>query len=336
MTRATFFASTICLQLLTINTVMAQSSKPIIIAHRGASGYLPEHTLEAKAMAHAMGADFIEQDVVLSKDDVPVVLHDIHVDTISDVATRFPGRKRADGRYYALDFTVVELKQLHVCERFNAKTGKQVFPKRFPKGISSFQIPTLEEELELIAGLNLSTGRIAGIYPEIKQPAWHLKEGHDISRIVLSILHKHGYKTKQDRCYIQCFEHDEVIRLRNELGWEGRLIMLMSGGAKGPGNTDFAHLRTTEGLAELAKIADGIGPDIGSIITAKREVTDLVKNAHTQKLQVHPYTLRIDELPKFAKSPDDLLDLLFHQAHVDGLFSDFPDVAVQWLKQNTK
>ncbi len=306
---------------------MAQSFEPIIIAHRGASGYLPEHTLEAKAMAHAMDADYIEQDVVLSKDDVPVVLHDIHVDTISDVATRFPDHKRADGRYYALDFTVVELKQLHVCERFNAKTGKQVFPKRFPKGISSFQIPTLEEELELIAGLNQSTGRIAGIYPEIKQPAWHLKEGHDISRIVLSILHKHGYKTKQDRCYIQCFEHDEVIRLRSELGWEGRLILLM-----GTGKSD-ARFRTPEGLAELAMIADGIGPDISSVISADRKPTDLVKNAHAQKLQVHPYTLRVDELPKFAKSADDLLNLLFNKAGVDGLFSDFPDVGIKWLER---
>lgn len=314
-------------------TAMAQQSKPIIIAHRGASGYLPEHTLEAKAMAHAMGAPFIEQDVVLSKDDVPVVLHDIHIDTISDVATRFPGRERPDGRFYALDFTLAELKQLRVCERFNAKTGKQVFSKRFPKGLSSFQIPTLEEELELIGGLNQSTGRVAGIYPEIKQPAWHRKEGHDISSIVLPILHKHGYKTKKDLCYIQCFEFAEVKRLREDLGWQGRLILLMEAKKKGEDGTDFAHFRTPEGLAELAKIADGIGPAIASVIDAERKPTDLVKNAHVQKLQVHPYTLRVDELPKFAKSADDLLNLLFNKAGVDGLFSDFPDVGVKWLER---
>ena len=314
-------------------TAMAQPAKPIIIAHRGASGYLPEHTLEAKAMAHAMGASFIEQDVVLSKDDVPVVLHDIHIDTVSDVATRFPDRKRADGRYYALDFTLAELKQLRVSERFNAKTGRQVFPKRFPKGLSSFQIPTLEEELELIQGLNQSTGRVAGIYPEIKQPAWHRKEGHDISRIVLPILQKHGYKTKQDLCYIQCFEFPEVKRLREELGWQGLLILLMEGKWKGEDGTDFAHFRTPEGLAELAKVADGIGPAIASVIDAERKPTDLVKNAHAQKLQVHPYTLRVDELPKFAKSADDLLNLLFNKAGVDGLFSDFPDVGIKWLER---
>ena len=99
----------------------------IVIAHRGASGYLPEHTLPAIAMAHGQGADYLEQDLVLSKDGVPMVLHDIHIDTVSDVAKRFPDRRRADGRYYALDFTVAELKQLAVSERFDPKTGAAVF-----------------------------------------------------------------------------------------------------------------------------------------------------------------------------------------------------------------
>lgn len=319
------------LPLLIALPLMAQEPTPLIIAHRGASGYLPEHTLEAKTMAYGMGAPSLEQDVVLSKDDVPVVLHDIHVDTISDVATRFPGRHREDGRYYALDFTLAELKQLRVTERFNAKTGKQVFPNRFPIHQSTFQIPTLEEELQLIQGLNRSTGRNVGIYPEIKQPAWHRKEGHDISRIVLPILQKYGYKTKEDACYLQCFEYDEVKRIRQELGWQGKIIMLLGSGAKGSDGTDFAHLRSTAGLAELKHVADGIGPALQSVIGPDRQVTPLVKDAHAQGLKVHPYTLRIDELPKFATSPEDLMHLLFNEAKVDGLFSDFPDVALRWL-----
>jgi glycerophosphoryl diester phosphodiesterase len=117
--------------VLTTLPLMAQDPAPLVIAHRGASGYLPEHTLEAKVMAHAMGAPYIEQDVVLTKDDVPVILHDIHVDTISDVASRFPGRQREDGRFYALDFTLAELKQLRVTERFNAKTDSRFFPIAF-------------------------------------------------------------------------------------------------------------------------------------------------------------------------------------------------------------
>ncbi len=315
--------------LTLILPLLARGADPIVIAHRGASGYLPEHTLEAKAMAHAMGAHFIEQDIVLSKDDVPVVLHDIHVDTVSDVAARFPDRHREDGRYYALDFTLAELKQLRVTERFNPKTGKQVYPRRFPKDQSSFQIATLEEELQLIRGLNQSAGRHAGIYPEIKQPAWHRKQGHDISRIVLPILRQYGYATKEDACWLQCFEWEEVKRLRTELGWQGRLILLLGNGR------DLDHFRTPEGLAEAAGIADGIGPSLGAVIAGKtpaeRQITDLVKDAHAHHLAVHPYTLRLDELPKCVNSADELLSLLFHEAKVDGLFTDFPDAVVRWL-----
>ncbi len=311
---------------------MARKSFPLIIAHRGASGYLPEHTLEAKAMAHAQGAHYIEQDLVLTKDDVPVVLHDIHVDSVTDVAEKFPKRKRSDGRYYALDFTLAELKTLRVMERFDPATGRQIFPKRFQKGLGSFQIATLEEELQLIQGLNRSTGRIAGIYPEIKDPAWHRAQKHDITRIVLAILRRYGYRSKDDPCYIQCFELDELKRLRGPLRWRGNLIMLLDTVANGPGNTDFNHLRTPKGLADLAKVADGIGPDIESVIAHDRKPTALVKNAHASGLKVHPYTFRVDELPKFAKSPEDLLKLLFKKAGVDGLFSDFPDVAVNWGK----
>lgn len=298
------------------------SAQPIVIAHRGASGYLPEHTLEAKAMAHAMGADFIEQDIVLTKDDVPVIMHDVNLDTISDVAQKFPDRRRANGRFYALDFTLAEIKQLRASERFSEKTGKQVYPKRFPKGSSSFQIPTLEEELELIEGLNKSTGRTAGIYPEIKQPKWHRSEGHDISAIVLSILRKHGYATKTDACFVQCFEFEEVKRIRTELGWEGRLIYLMGAFKKGEKVTN-----EKPSLPDIAKVADGIGPAISA------DIVDVVSQAHAAGLKMHPYTLRVDDLPKWAKSTDELLRLLFEEAKVDGLFTDFPDVAVRYLKK---
>jgi len=175
----------------------------IIIAHRGASGYLPEHTLPGKALAHAMGADYLEQDLVLSKDGIPVVLHDIVIDTVTDVAKRFPERKRADGRYYALDFTVADLKQLRVTERFDYRTGKPVFPARFPQWQGTFQIPTFEEELQFIQGLNRTTGRDVGIYPEIKSPAWHREQGQDVSRIILSVLERYGYRTKADKIFLQ-------------------------------------------------------------------------------------------------------------------------------------
>ena len=318
--------------LLALASVSAAAAddKPVVIAHRGASGYLPEHTLEAKTMAHAQGADFIEQDVVLTKDDIPVVLHDINVDTVSDVAKVFPGRAREDGRYYALDFTLVELKSLRFTERFSYKTGKAVYPKRFPLWKGDFCIATLEEELELIAGLNHSTGRTAGIYPEIKQPKWHRDQGHDISAIVLPILRKHGYSTKADLCWVQCFEWAEVQRIRNELKWEGRLLQLLGSG-KAKDGTDHDYFKTAAGIQEAAKVVDGMGPEVGAILKADGSTTDFVKLAHENHLSVHPYTLRLDQLPKGYKSATEAMDALFHKAKVDGLFSDFPDVVVKFL-----
>ena len=331
---------TLVVSLMLAAVAVAAESKPLVIAHRGASGYLPEHTLEAKAYAHALGADYIEQDLVLTKDDVPVVLHDIHVDTTTDVAKKFPGRARADGRYYALDFSVAELKQLRASERFNAKTGAPVFPQRYPSATSpsAFQISTLEEELQLIAGLNRATGRTAGIYPELKQPKWHRAQGRDLAKAVLPILARFGYATKADACFLQCFELDEVKRLRNELGWRGRLIMLLGGGAKGEDGTDFAAICTPAGLKKLAKVADGIGPAIGRIVTwpaagAAPKFTDLVARAHAEKLAVHPYTIRRDELPKNCPSIDALHAALFRDARIDGVFTDFTDVTLAWLKR---
>ena len=333
--RITIKAILTVLLLSVVLPMAAQTSKPVVIAHRGASGYLPEHTLEAKVLAHALGADFLEQDLVLTKDDVPVVMHDIQLETISNVAQRFPDRKRSDGHYYALDFTLAEIKQLRASERINPNTKKAVYPNRFPADRSSFQIPTLEEELQLIEGLNKTRGRVAGIYPEIKQPGWHRQQGHDISRIVLPLLRRYGYATKQDPCWVQCFEVEELRRIRTELGWEGRLVLLLGAGRKNPDGSETESWFSPAGLAELARFADGIGPALGAVVSGKskadRKVTDLVKNAHAAKLVVHPYTLRADELPRFADSMDDALDVLFSDAAIDGLFTDFPDLVVRWL-----
>ncbi len=316
--------------LLSLGVLAAAEPRPLIIAHRGASGYLPEHTLAAKALAYGQGADYLEQDVVLSKDGVPVIFHDTHIDTTTDVAKKFPGRQRADGRFYALDFTLAELKQLDVSERFNPKTGKAAFPRRFPVGVGSFSVVTLEEEIQFIQQLNRSTGRSVGIYPELKAPAWHRKEGQDLAAAVLPILRRYGYDTKDSACFVQCFELAEIKRLRGELAWKGKLIMLLGGKGQGPGDTDFTYLQTDAGLADLAKIVDGIGPPIGSVVTGKspaeRKVADLAVRAHKAGLLSHPYTLRADELPKCVTTVDELLRVLFDEAKVDGVFTDFPDL----------
>jgi glycerophosphoryl diester phosphodiesterase len=309
----------------------------IVIAHRGASGYLPEHTLAAKAVAHAMGADYIEQDVVLSKDGVPVVLHDIQIDTVTDVAQAFPGRARADGRFYAIDFTLDELKSLAVTERGD-QAGRPAFPGRFPRGASSFQIPTLAEEIELIQGLNLSTGREAGIYPEIKAPAWHRAQGQDISAIALGVLADYGYADPDDLVYLQCFDWNETQRIRGELGWRGRLVQLIGENdwREAPG-VDYHALRTAAGLAAIAQVAQGIGPSMHHVVpgvdaVGRPIVNNLVTNAHAQGLTVHPYTFRADALPDYAANLEEVLHIFLVDAGVDGVFTDFPDRAVAFLR----
>lgn len=304
-----------------------------VIAHRGASGYLPEHTLEAKAMAYAMGADYLEQDVVLTKDDVPVVMHDIHLDTISNVAQMFPRRQRDDGRYYAIDFTMSEIKSLSASERFNAKTGKAVYPQRFPPHTGRFQIPTLAEELDLVNGLNQSTGKQVGIYPELKHPKFHHEEGKDLARIVLDVLAEHEFHDSSSRCFVQCFEEVETKRLKSEFNTKLATIQLLSDAdwMSDPGLQKERQMR----LQEIATYATGVGPSVNSMF---REAprgglplpTEFIAEAHAHGLLIHPWTYRVDALPAIFSSIDDL-----HQATVlagiDGIFSDFPDVSVQLL-----
>lgn len=333
ITLLSFIVSAIMVAMTMTTQQAAFAADKLIIAHRGASGYLPEHTLAAKALAHGMNPDYIEQDVVLTKDGVPVILHDHYLDTVTDVATKFKARKRDDGRYYAIDFTLAEIKTLNAFERIDLKTGKQVFPNRFPSGQSAFTVPTLEEELELIKGLNKSTGKRIGIYPEIKAPAFHRDEGQDISKIVLSVLKKHGYAGKDDPVYVQCFDWNETQRIRLELEYQGKLIQLIAENSwnESP-NVDFDALRTKQMLVEVGKVVDGIGPWISHVIDDDGAPTDLVGNAHAAGLALHPYTLRVDALPKWAKTHDEAIEAILFKAGADGLFTDFPDLAVQYLK----
>ncbi|TWT56980.1 Glycerophosphoryl diester phosphodiesterase precursor [Thalassoglobus neptunius] len=313
---------------------MARVRQVQVIAHRGASGYLPEHTLEAKAMAYAMGADYLEQDVVLSKDNIPVVLHDIHLDTVTDVAERFPDRKRSDGRFYAIDFLAEEIQSLRASERFHHKTGKAIFSGRFPPHTGTFQVPTLADEIELIQGLNKSTGRNVAIYPELKQPEFHHEEGRDLSKVVLDELARFGYTSKSSPVIVQCFDEMELRRVREDLNCELTLVQLFSA-AKWMTQRDAVDERRKR-LAVVAEYADGIGPSIDAIfledpLGGVPISSSLVVDAHAADLIVHPWTFRADAFPSMFQSFAQL-----HQAAVlagiDGVFSDFPDQSVMYFE----
>lgn len=312
---------------------MTSKSRPVVIAHRGASGYLPEHTLPAKTLAFAMGADFLEQDIVASRDDELLVLHDIHLDRISNVAEVFPGRAREDGRYYARDFDLAEIRQLTAWERMNAD-GTAVFPQRFPARTGTFRLHTLRDELELLWSLNASTGRNVGIYPEIKRPAWHRQQGVDIAPLLLTELAEFGYRDNRAHAYVQCFDRDETERLRHELETELPLIQLIGENAWNEAPTDFSALLTPAGMTSLARFADGIGPFFEQLYTldAGQPVSSgVVEMAHDAGLCVHPYTFRADSLAPGFTSFEAMLGFAVETLRVDGLFTDFTDTVRRYV-----
>jgi len=328
----------------------------LVIAHRGASGYLPEHSMAAKSMAYAMDVDYIEQDVVMTKDDQLVVLHDHYLDRVTNVADIYPSRKRVDGRFYAIDFTLAEIKALSMTEAFTVIEGKKepVFAQRFPLWQSSFQVHTLSEEIEMIQGLNKSTGHNIGIYPEIKAPWFHRHEGKDISVAVLKTLKKYGYTDKNDLVYLQSFDVAALQRIKYELfprfAMDIKLVQLIaetswhetmvySDGKAVAYNYDWMF--KPDAMHKITQYADGIGPWKPMIVAAHSTkgnlvFTDMVAEAHKAGMQVHPYTFRVDagRIPAYAKDFNDLLDIFYNKAGVDGIFTDFPDLAVDFLKKH--
>lgn len=291
--------------LLASAAAMADDTK-IIIAHRGASGYLPEHTLEAYTMAHALGSHYIEPDLALTKDAHFICLHDIHLEMTTNVEEAYPDRKREDGRWYAIDFTLEEVRTLKVHERL---------PKRFPAGKADFRIPTLQEMIELVQGLNTTTGQDAGIYPELKEPSFHEKEGQPMEAKLLEVLKQYGYDGPDAKCFVQCFEEAPLRKMRSELGSTLPQIFLMGNGK------ETLDALTEARLKDITTFATGIGPDKSLV---QRDPA-IVARAHAAGLKVHPYTVRRDQKPpKYPTTQDEIRGILYN-AGADGLFCDFPD-----------
>lgn len=307
-------------------------AKPLVIAHRGASGYLPEHTLEAAAMAYMQSADYIEQDLVVSKDGHLVVLHDIYLDSTTNVADIFPKRHREDGRFYAVDFTLQELKSLNVHERRN-KDGSNVFPNRY-RGQAHYTLSTFDEQFELISELNRQFKRGVGWYIEIKAPEWHKQEGQDIAQLLVTSLKQKSLNKMDANVYVQCFDWTHTKRLRNELGLNTKLVQLIAENSWQESTSDYEFLKTEEGVKAVAKVANGIGPWIPQLVNLsddKPTSTGYRELAAKHGLTVHPFTFREDQLPKGVTS-DQALDVLFNELQVDGIFTDFTDIVVRYLE----
>jgi glycerophosphoryl diester phosphodiesterase len=313
--------------LLMLAASAAAPTRPLIIGHRGASGYRPEHTLASYRLAAEMGADFIEPDLVSTKDGVLIARHENEIGGTTDVADRFPARKRTktvEGQsitgWFTEDFTIDEIRTLRAKERLAFRSHE--FDGRFP-------IATFDEVIELAQQMGRELGRPVGVYPETKHAAYFRGIGLPLEEKLLASLEKHGWDRRDAPVFIQSFEPDSLRLLRKLT--RVRLIQLV--------DPRGASLLDEAGLTVISGYADGIGPDKQLVIPVHADrtlgaPTDLVQRAHAAGLLVHIYTIRIDKeflSPSYHGRPEAEFEQ-FRALGVDGLFTDFPDVAARALR----
>ena len=312
-----------------------QMPYPAIIAHRGACGYLPEHTLPAVELAHTFGADYIEQDVVLTSDGVPIVLHDITLELTTNVAALFPERHRDDGLFYAIDFTLEEIKTLNAHERTDSH-GNPVFPGRYSGTGVEFKVPTLAEEIETVDRLNAASGKRTGVYIELKRPEFHEQEGVDIYQAVLNVLTALNRLGENAETVIQCFDPETLKRFAHEGIFKGPLVQLVLTESIANWRGDFEGMHTMSGLTEVAEYAHGIGPDVNLLENMSGGPSEMVVAAKKLGLFLHPYTLRADSESLPGVNFEALHRKLFKDLEVDGAFTDFADQTRELLVQMGK
>lgn len=289
----------IALAALAANPVCAAAAapqKPLVIAHRGASGDRPEHTLAAYELAIDKGADFIEPDLVVTRDLVLVARHETELSGTTDVAARkeFAERRRTkdiEGQiitgWFAEDFTLAELRTLRARERVPALRPANA---RFD---GLYQIPTFAEIVQLVRAKEAASGRTIGLYPELKHPTLLLQqEGIDSVDLLVRELKRFGLDRKDAPVFVQVFEVAPLRRLDQLV--ETPLVLLISseGGPYDEPGLRWTDMMSPAGLAEIAKYADGIGPFLGHVIAPDGTATPLVAEAHAAGLKVHPWTLR--------------------------------------------
>jgi glycerophosphoryl diester phosphodiesterase len=322
----------------------------LVIGHRGASGYRPEHTLASYELAARMGADYIEPDLVITRDRVLVARHEPEIGETTDVSTRpeFAARrttKQVDGvavtGWFTEDFTLAELKTLRAKERIPAlRQHNTLYNGRY-------QVPTLQEVIDLSRRLSHELRRPIGIYPETKHPTYFQRQGLALEPQLVRVLNRNGLNRPNARVFVQSFEvanlkaldralRVPVVQLINSTG--APYDFVVSGDRR-----TYDDLVKPSGLSEIASYADGIGPAKDRIIPRDASgrltrPTTLVADAHRLGLKLHPWTFRAENsfLPlEFRSSalPAEYGNLfgeleVFRRTGIDGVFTDNPDVAV--------
>ena len=282
--------------------------KKLLIAHRGASSYAPEHTIAAYRLAIDQGADFVEQDLQITRDGVLVCLHDSTLERTTNVEDLFPDRfrrNRPSGQqteeqarhWYVADFTLAEIRQLDAGSWFDPK-------------FAGARVPTWQEAIDLIRGH-------AGIYPETKGPEFYDKQGFDMERMVMETLRRNGLDQPgadpRTPVIIQSFSAAGLQKLHSKLRCRLPLIFLI-------GTDKDGELLTAAGLRRIAQFATGIGPSKGLIAANPSIVT----NAHQAGLTVTPYTFRSANSSPFPNVRAEMEQFLYTFG-VDSLFTDNPD-----------
>jgi glycerophosphoryl diester phosphodiesterase len=316
--------------------------RPLVIAHRGASACLPEHTLPAYALAALQGADYLEPDLVMTADGALVARHDNRLELTTDVARRgeFAARRvqrAVDGvptcGWFSEDFTLAEIRTLRAVERL---------PDLRPANARHdglYGVPTLAEIVALARALEGVTGRRIGLYPEAKHPGHFAARGLDIAAALLAELHGAGYRTRADPVFVQCFEPATLRRARGLT--DLKLVQLLdAAGAPADGEPDYATLASAAGLREIARYADAVGPAKSLVLgtwphnAPAPAGTSFVADAHAAGLAVHAWTLRPENafLPAPLRCGADPAAYGNHAAElralivlgVDGVFADAP------------
>jgi len=313
------------------------AAKPIVIAHRGASGERPEHTLASYQLAIEQGADFIEPDLVMTRDGHLVARHENDITDTTDVASHpeFRDRKTSkviDGTkhngWFTEDFTLAELKTLRAKERLPLlRRGNTKFD-------GQFEVPTLREVIALAKSASAKTGRTIGIYPETKHPTYFASIGLPLEAALVAELKAAGWDRADAPVFIQSFEVNNLKALKQLTSVPLIQLMDAEGGPADGAQPSYAAMITPDGLKAIAAYAAGIGPAKAMVVRNDGTVTPLVADAHAAGLRVHPWTFRAENffLPSGLRAGINPAghgrlgeEISRHlAAGVDGFFTDFP------------
>jgi glycerophosphoryl diester phosphodiesterase len=324
--------------------------KPIVIAHRGASGLRPEHTQLAYDLAIDQGCDFIEPDLVPTKDGHLVARHENEIGGTTDVGSRpeFADRKATktiDGQsitgWFTEDFTLAEIKTLRARERLpKLRPGNTKYDGQAP-------LLTFDEVVAIARAGSRRTGRTIGVYPEMKHPGYFARIGLPVEDRLVALLKKNDLDSATAPVFVQCFEVTPLKAIRART--KARLVLLTAseGGPADLPNVTYSQLTSPSGLKDVALYADGLGPEKTQVApqdaTSLLPATALVRDAHAAGLVVHPWTVRAENyfLPSslrrgdaasadYLAQPGEVAAVFkaLYAAGVDGLFSDFPGLAV--------